>query len=385
VASYIRQNKNDVDGWFDAVVNNGILFLNSSVSNLSTSPKSSLIDLYTAIELFFKARLMKEHWSLIISKPESAVKQKFESGDFHSVYLEQAHSRLKNICGENIKKEAMENFKALGEHRNQIVHFAHTGFSGKETEVVIEHWASWFHLHELLTNHWLEIFECYQDSIDKIHVKVKSNHEFLKTKFDLIKDNIEIERKKGIRIVECTSCGLESARVLNSHSWGGEDIECLVCDVKDLKLRAIKTPIPCSNCNKEVEYFIVKDHRCTECQTELTSDYALEKYTQIYLDEDPKGRYYDRTEPLAYCHICKLEEPTVLNLEGIWICVECEDRGWTALDCENCGSFVTGDVDRIQYFACHRCEDDVMKLHEEEMQKYKAEVEVELSQALKQD
>ena len=68
MASYIRQNKNDVDGWFDAVVNNGILFLNSSVSNLSTSPKSSLIDLYTAIELFFKARLMKEHWSLIISK-----------------------------------------------------------------------------------------------------------------------------------------------------------------------------------------------------------------------------------------------------------------------------------------------------------------------------
>ncbi len=375
----------DRNGPEHAVVNNGILFLNSSVSNLSTSPKSSLIDLYTAIELFFKARLMKEHWSLIISKPESAVKQKFESGDFHSVYLEQAHSRLKNICGENIKKEAMDNFKALGEHRNQIVHFAHTGFSGKETEVVIEHWASWFHLHELLTNHWWEIFECYQDSIDKIHVKVKSNHEFLKTKFDLIKDNIEIERKKGIRIVECTSCGLESARVLNSHSWGGEDIECLVCDVKDLKLRAIQTPIPCSNCNKEVEYFIVKDHRCTECQTELTSDYALEKYTQIYLDADPKGRYYDGTEPLAYCHNCKLEEPTVLNLEGIWICVECEDRGWTALDCENCGSFVTGDVDRIQYFACHRCEDDVMKLHEEEMQKYKAEVEVELSQALKQD
>ena len=95
VANYIKQNKNDVDGWFDAVVNNGILFLNSSVNNLSTSPKSSLIDLYTAIELFFKARLMKEHWSLIISKPESAVKQKFESGDFHSVYLEQAHTRLK--------------------------------------------------------------------------------------------------------------------------------------------------------------------------------------------------------------------------------------------------------------------------------------------------
>ncbi|MDN3454696.1 MULTISPECIES: hypothetical protein [unclassified Psychrobacter] len=61
MANHIKQNKNDVDGWFDAVVNNGIIFLDSSVSNLSKSPKSSLIDLYTAIELFFKARLMKEH------------------------------------------------------------------------------------------------------------------------------------------------------------------------------------------------------------------------------------------------------------------------------------------------------------------------------------
>ena len=61
----------------------------------------------------------------------------------------------------------MDNFKALGEHRNQIVHFAHTGFAGKETEVVIEHWASWFHLHELLTGNWSEIFESYQESIKK--------------------------------------------------------------------------------------------------------------------------------------------------------------------------------------------------------------------------
>lgn len=147
----ITQNRNDVSGWFDAVVNNGILFLNSSVKNLTNSPKSSLIDLYSAIELFFKARLMKEHWSLILSKPENAVKDKFENGDFHSVYLEQAHTRLKNICGDNIPNEAIKNFKALGEHRNQIVHFAHTGFSGNETEVIVEHWASWFHLHKILT------------------------------------------------------------------------------------------------------------------------------------------------------------------------------------------------------------------------------------------
>lgn len=360
VVNNIKQNKNSVDGWFNAVVTNGILFLDSSVSNLSKSPKSSLIDLYTAIELFFKARLMKEHWSLIISKPESAVKEKFESGDFHSVYLEEASIRLKNICGENIKKEAMDNFKALGKHRNQIVHFAHTGFSGKETEVVIEHWVSWFHLYKLLTNNWADIFTSYLGLIDEIDVRVKLNHNFLKVKFDLIQDKIEIEKKRGSRIVSCTSCELESAKILKSHGWG-EDIECLVCDVKDLKLKAIETSIPCLNCNKEVKYFMVKDHKCTECQTELASEYALEKYTEIYKEQDPETRYDDEADPLAYCHKCQVEKQTVLNLEGMWVCVECEDRGWPALDCENCDSFVTGDVETISYFACHRCEDEVRK------------------------
>lgn len=62
----------------------------------------------------------------------------------------------------------------------------------------------------------------------------------------------------------------------------------------------------------------------------------------------------------------------------MWVCVKCEDRGWTALDCENCDSFVTGDVQMIEYFACHRCEDDVRKYHQEEMEKFRAELENEI-------
>lgn len=162
--------------------------------------------------------------------------------------------------------------------------------------------------------------------------------------------------------------------MLNSYNWG-EDIECLVCDVKDLKLKTITTSIPCPNCNEDVEYFMVKEHKCTSCQTELTSEYALEKYTEIYKSEDPETRYEDEAYPLAYCHNCQIEKQTVLNLEGMWICVECEDRGWTALDCENCDSFVTGDVQAIQYFACHRCEDNVRRFYEKQMAEYEDEIE----------
>jgi hypothetical protein len=50
--------------------------------------------------------------------------------------------------------------------------------------------------------------------------------------------------------------------------------------------------------------FAVKDHKCPSCKTELTVEYALEKYTKIYKEQEPQARYDDGIEPLAYCHNC---------------------------------------------------------------------------------
>lgn len=170
-----------------------------------------------------------------------------------------------------------------------------------------------------------------------------------------------------------------SAKVIKSYSWGGEDIECFVCDVKELKLKEILTVIPCPDCSNDVSYFINKEHNCFKCQKKLSFEYALEKYTEIYRKEDPETRYEDQKEPLAYCHNCRLDEPTVINLNNMWVCVKCEDRGWTAMDCNNCDSFITtGDVDKVKYFACHRCEDEVIKAHEEEMENYRSEISNEI-------
>jgi len=373
MVKYIRQRKQSTDDWFQSVVNNGLGFLKSSISNLDKSPRNSIIDLYTAIELFFKARLMKEHWSLILSKPEDANKDKFENGDFHSVYLEQAEKRLKNICGEKFKKEAIENFKVLNEHRNQIVHFAHTDFSGSESDVVIEHWASWFFLHDLITNQWVDVFHEFQDKIDVIHKQVIKNRGFLEAKYHAVTSKIKIEVKKGSEIISCTSCEFESGVVIKSNVWG-KDFECLVCNVKDLKLIDITTTIPCNYCGIDLSYFLLKKHTCPDCQKEITLEYALEKYTIIYKEDDPEARYDDGVEPIAYCHNCVSDVPTVINIEGLWVCVMCEDRGWTALDCEHCGSFVTGDTETIQYFACHRCEDEVREAFKVEMEEYENKI-----------
>ena len=62
---------------------------------------------------------------------------------------------------------------------------------------------------------------------------------------------------------------------------------------------------------------------------------------------------------IASCHRYEYPRPSVFYIDGLWSCVSCFDRGWQAITCERCDAFVTGDMERIQYFACHKCEDQV--------------------------
>ncbi|WP_449431796.1 hypothetical protein [Pseudomonas putida] len=151
---WLTQEQRTKEELFDALVRNALGFVNSSIDHLREKPKNAIVDLYTAVELFLKARLMSEHWTLMLSKPETGDLQKLAIGDFLSVYLDDALKRIPAIIGETIEQAACINFKALGEHRNQIVHFAHSGMDDLgETQagVIVEVWASWHYLHALLT------------------------------------------------------------------------------------------------------------------------------------------------------------------------------------------------------------------------------------------
>ncbi|KMP11759.1 hypothetical protein UR09_02475 [Candidatus Nitromaritima sp. SCGC AAA799-A02] len=61
--------------------------------------KFKFVVLHTAIcvELILKARLQKEHWSLISTKPDKAKRDAFDKGDFQSVNINEALDRLKKI------------------------------------------------------------------------------------------------------------------------------------------------------------------------------------------------------------------------------------------------------------------------------------------------
>ncbi|MBH8734592.1 hypothetical protein I5J72_21325, partial [Pseudomonas aeruginosa] len=159
---WLKQERRTKEELFDALVRNALGFVNTSIDHLQQKPKNAIVDLYTAIELFLKARLMKEHWTLMLAKPETGDLQNLAVGDFLSVYLDDALKRIQSILGEKIDQDASDNFKALGEHRNQIVHFAHSGMdnpSKTQAGVIVETWASWHYLHALLTGPWEAVFQ----------------------------------------------------------------------------------------------------------------------------------------------------------------------------------------------------------------------------------
>lgn len=122
--------------WQTRLTDNAIDFLNRAIDEFKDRPKYSIINFYTAVELFLKARLSREHWSLIVRK--SPDRKKFEAGDFDSVTFDEACERLKNVVESPVPERARNNFDAIRKHRNKMVHFFHDvdGGTGAPIEVI---------------------------------------------------------------------------------------------------------------------------------------------------------------------------------------------------------------------------------------------------------
>lgn len=357
-----KQTKEEM---LDALVKNAIDFLDSSLDDLDKRPKNSIVDFYTSIELFLKARLMSEHWTLILSRPELANLDSFQVGDFHSIFLDDAVTRIKNILKKPIGANAIDAFKALGEHRNQIVHFAHTKYQdiqATKASVVAEQWSAWHYLHELLVSDWSPIFDNYLAEFERIHQRMMGQQEFIKARYTAILPQIEIKQKSGSEVENCAHCHMESAIITQKNEWGN-DYECMVCGVKDVLIKKTSATIPCQSCGKEFQFFDKELKRCPHCGEEIDHEYVDEICKERYSQGDEWCE--EGGEWIAYCHKCYDDRPSVFYIDGLWSCISCFDRGWRAITCPHCDEFVTGDMDTIKYFACVRCEDEARAEFEE--------------------
>jgi len=114
------------------LVDNAIDFLSESIDSLANRPKHSVIAFYTSVELFLKARLLEEHWSLVVSRKQEPDWGKFVSGDFQSVSLDESCRLLDKVSGSGLTEKEIRAFREVRNDRNKMVHFFHDAESDED-------------------------------------------------------------------------------------------------------------------------------------------------------------------------------------------------------------------------------------------------------------
>lgn len=127
-------------------VRNGMDYLLSAVTHLTEGKqppndrdlKYAVLHLHAATEVLLKARLVREHWSLVISDVRKATEKKFHEGDFSSVTLEATIERLRDIVGLDIGQANRTAIANLTRTRNAFTHYGHTAAAyAVETQITL--------------------------------------------------------------------------------------------------------------------------------------------------------------------------------------------------------------------------------------------------------
>lgn len=337
------------------LVGNAIDFLSKSISELQQYPKYSVINFHSAIELFLKARLMAEHWSLIVSPKREPDWIEFQQGKFLSVTLEESTQRLDKIAQSGLSSKQIDAFRSVSKHRNQMVHFFHEAETSAADErrvrgIVKEQLKAWYFLHDLLLGQWKSVFEEWSTQISDIDVKLREHHEFLKVVFDELKPAIAELENKGYEFQKCPSCGFTAEQ----HDIELNELylsECLVCGLKENCIR-----VACKECDDGILLFHGEPSAtCSSCDEEHGGNTLLEEFvddTEAYLAAKDGGDY---PFPINCGECCGYE--TVVEVgENEFLCTECFAVTDSYGVCEWCNDESTNLSEGTMWSGCEFCD-----------------------------
>lgn len=341
------------------LVESAIDFIDHAIDDFDKSPKYSTIHFAAGIELFLKARLMHEHWSLIIQSLDKSNRQKIFDGDAMTVTPSEAKDRIFIVFGEDISEE-WESFDKLIKHRNKMIHFYHYDLKDQKTMVDEKkklaslQCVAWFQLyHGLLKRKWVKLFPFAEDSLTKLNAKMLKHTTYLKEKYEKIKDKIQIQKEKGTIIEECRFCHFEAAQRLFSESRLVRK-ECLVCNFDENEIS-----IKCPECQEPIYVANYEVVECKKCKHVIND----EKFSQL-LDgirqSDDQCDGYRLQDPIC-CQECDMIDVVQLK-DGPWVCKECHTSyaNEDIQTCDRCGISTTKNIrDSLMGF-CDYCTESIM-------------------------
>lgn len=335
------------------LVENALDFLDRAIDDLEKHPKFSLINFYTAVELFLKARLMMEHWTLVVTSKQEPDLDKFAKGDFQSVTLDGANDRLIRVVRSGLSAQEIKMFKEISTHRNQMVHFFHVSSAKGEAEairrsVARQQLTAWYVLHRIISVQWKPKFANWDTQIAKLDKRLRKQKEYLKIVFEQKSDELKAIASGGAQILSCPSCGFK-AQAHQRTLKEPYDADCIVCGLSDTCVI-----IECDGCTKLLR--LVNDAnaicKCGQVHTPGTLADALTDTGAAHV----AAMEGDDSWNLANCAECDGYH-TVVRLESDrHLCTECfgvfDDVQW----CGWCNEPNTGDMDGSEWNGCNFCD-----------------------------
>jgi len=343
------------DKLFDQLVQNAIDFMKKSNDQLDTAPKYAVINFCSAVELFLKARLLAEHWSLIVTDIDKGNKNKkinfkrFRTGNFHSVNLKTSIERLRNIVGVKISSNEEDSFIKVYHYRNMLVHFFHPEYINPPTEDVInatipELWSAWHYLNSLLLEKWHETFSEYAEKLQDLNYRLIFRFkEFLEAKFNAITDELKKKREEGIVYTKCIDCGFEAAELIETDN-NLSSYRCEVC----LRLNSVFT-IDCPECGENINLIEQGQGICEKCSYEINMSFLISKFG--YTEDDHE------IPRAGYCGDCVSYEGSVVPYADGYLCFNCMTLHDYAQVCQWCNELNAGiDMSESYWKGCVICE-----------------------------
>ena len=351
------------------LADNAFDFLEKAIEQFYKEPKYSIINFAIAVELFLKLRLIHEHWALICTS-KSPNLSALKDGSARTINFRDIMPKIESITCYRFSIDMKECFEEIAKHRNRIVHFYHGDLLKKDEKekIFIEELAGWRHLQKLI-NDWSFIF--YDDAsppddalpfwekISRIDALMNKNKKFLEKKYNLIKSEIQEDKKNGITYIECSICEYDALQKIKEPDVPAKDYlgrnVCRVCDFSESFIQ-----IPCSDgsCNEiirlnEGEGLISVDKTiCPECDEDITIEYVKEN-----LETRSRGEIYEAykdgdDDGYANCSFCD-NVKCVINVDDSHICSNCITVTDDIYQCDRCGIWQNSYAD--SGFGCDTC------------------------------
>lgn len=281
---------------FENLVRNGIDFLEKAMSQLDSDPKHSVINFYTAVEIFLKAPLAHEHWTLVVVDRDFN-RQNYESGDFLSVSFEDACTRLATALKKPLKASAKEAFDKVRKHRNRMVHFYHDGIDGKQRdEIKLEQAQAWFELNRFIVDTWRNKFEPFLFELRRMERNLIAHNHYAQAKYESLIPKIQGLKKSGTTFQVCPNCGTEGCQ-FEDERHRITSLDCLVCFLREKKIQ-----IECPDCeNADQSVVAYESFVCTNCEHEVSGESAILKWTQCmnFPSNQNTAAYFDLLKEFA--------------------------------------------------------------------------------------